>query len=391
MPAVYHHPNRPLTPLRTLPIRVDAVELVELLALTPADQNVMLVGRHGIGKSEILADHYRSRGIDVVALFLGQMSDPGDLIGLPTEVESSGKAKIGRSDFLPPYWWPTDDRPIVLFLDELNRARPEILQSVMELALNKTLAGKRLPEGSRIIAAVNEGDEYQITDLDPALVSRFNVYHFSPTVDDWLRWATRHDLDQRVCDFLKAQPHHLDGIGEQPDAPASFDRSSLSKTPDRRGWARVSNLIKSIESRASQTLTDGHFKLIAGIVGGSATTAFRRSLIASLPVTAEQVLLHFDDHREIVSKLGLSQLAILNEQLLQRVCDGDWCKQNGEAAKSNLMKHLHQVRERKLDEAVAHFVSLISKPKYASAMAWITTSIPLTELVTGYMEGIRVE
>ena len=51
----------------------------------------------------------------------------------------------------------------------------------MELALNKTLAGKKLPEGSVIVSAVNEGDEYQLTDLDPALVSRFNLYHFAPS------------------------------------------------------------------------------------------------------------------------------------------------------------------------------------------------------------------
>ncbi len=56
----------------------------------------------------------------VVAFFLGQMSDPGDLIGLMHKDEETG-----RSVFLPPYWWPVDGRPIVLFLDELNRARPE--------------------------------------------------------------------------------------------------------------------------------------------------------------------------------------------------------------------------------------------------------------------------
>ena len=52
-----------------------------------------------------------------------------------------------------------DTRPIVLFLDELNRARPEILQSVHDLALNRTLAGKRLPEGSIVVSAVNAAGE----------------------------------------------------------------------------------------------------------------------------------------------------------------------------------------------------------------------------------------
>ena len=42
-------------------------------------------------------------GIPVVAFFLGQMSDPGDLIGLMHKDDSTG-----RSAFLPPYWWPTE-------------------------------------------------------------------------------------------------------------------------------------------------------------------------------------------------------------------------------------------------------------------------------------------
>ena len=100
-------------------ISIDIKGLEELLDLTPASQNVMLVGKHGIGKSEILTHYFSRKRMKVVTLFLGQMSDPGDLIGLPTKDEATGK-----TDFLPPYWFPTDGEPIVLFLDELNRARP---------------------------------------------------------------------------------------------------------------------------------------------------------------------------------------------------------------------------------------------------------------------------
>ena len=103
-------------------ITVSARELEKILDATPPEQNVMLVGRHGTGKSEILLKYYSSRGQKVVSFFLGQMSDPGDLIGLPHKNEISGK-----TEFLPPYWFPTDGEPIVLFLDELNRARQEIL------------------------------------------------------------------------------------------------------------------------------------------------------------------------------------------------------------------------------------------------------------------------
>ncbi len=153
-------------------IKIDTHELLKILKLTPSEQNIMLVGNHGIGKSQILKSYYENeRKMPVISFFLGQMSDPGDLIGLMQKNE-----KTGRSEFLAPYWWPVSNKPIVLFLDELNRARPEILQSVMDLTLSRTLAGKSLPAGSIVISSINYGYEYQVKDLDPALYSRLNIY-----------------------------------------------------------------------------------------------------------------------------------------------------------------------------------------------------------------------
>lgn len=65
---------------------------------TPPSHNIMLSGKHGIGKSKIITDHFSAKGQKVVTLFLGQMSDPGDLIGLPNKDE-----KTGKTVFMPPY------------------------------------------------------------------------------------------------------------------------------------------------------------------------------------------------------------------------------------------------------------------------------------------------
>ena len=69
-------------------IRINIAELKTILKMTPASHNIMLVGKHGIGKSEILTDYYQKEGFKVVTLFLGQMSAPGDIIGLPAKVET---------------------------------------------------------------------------------------------------------------------------------------------------------------------------------------------------------------------------------------------------------------------------------------------------------------
>ena len=208
---------------------------------------------------KLLQNILTRKKIKVVTLFLGQMSDPGDLIGLPKFNEQTG-----LTDFMPPYWFPTDDNPIVLFLDELNRARPEILQVIMDLALNKKLAGKSLPPGSRIISAVNNGDEYELTDLDPALISRFNIYEFCPEVKEWTSWAEKNNIDARIIRYIKSNPKMLDSTNGTTN-----DYDNLKKSPDRRGWEKVSNIIKS-----EQNLKEIHFTIISGIVGADAAADF---------------------------------------------------------------------------------------------------------------------
>lgn len=47
-------------------IRIDARELIELLRLTPPAQNIMLIGKHGIGKSQIITAFYRQQEMRVI-------------------------------------------------------------------------------------------------------------------------------------------------------------------------------------------------------------------------------------------------------------------------------------------------------------------------------------
>ena len=52
-------------------ISLNTIELKETLNSTPATHNIMLIGKHGIGKSEILTAHFQKQGTRVVVLFLG--------------------------------------------------------------------------------------------------------------------------------------------------------------------------------------------------------------------------------------------------------------------------------------------------------------------------------
>ncbi|MBO4533325.1 MAG: AAA family ATPase [Treponema sp.] len=340
--------------------RVNTDYLINLLEVTPASQNIMLVGKHGIGKSQILEQFYTERGCKVVTLFLGQMSDPGDLIGIPRKNEATGK-----TEFLPPYWFPTDNTPVVLFLDELNRARPEVLQTIMDLALNRRLAGKALPPGSRIISAVNNGDEYQLTELDPALVSRFNIYEFIPGVDEWLVWANKKNLDERIIRFIDLNKGELDG----EEYTGSDD--DLEKTPDRRAWERASDIIKGTEE-----LTQFHKTVIAGIVGQKSAVRFLEFLNKNKIIPAEELLLgNFDQTKERLKAYTTPEFAVINDSIFPFL-EKTIAKADTQAVlliSKNLGHYYDFLEKKNLREALAHFASLFKSNSYPNALAFMVS------------------
>ena len=355
-------------------IKINVKDLQKVLQVTPPEQNIMLTGRHGIGKSQILEKHFTALGNKVVILFLGQMSDPGDLIGLPRLDEATGK-----TEFMPPYWFPVDGKPVVLFLDELNRARPEVLQTIMDLTLNRTLAGKRLPEGSRIISAVNDGEEYQLTDLDPALVSRFNIYEFRPTVQEWLLWAAQNGIDGHVIDFISENPDMLDG--------AAFVREDqgLEKSPDRRGWERVS---KILVGNGMQPFLK---TVIAGIIGMPATTKFFAFLSNNRLLSAKDILLNnaFSKKKDTLRKYSTPDLATVNDSLFRFIETENYPKEDTAKVAKNLSAYFDMLIAENLREAAAHFANVYSSTGYPNALVFIITNAPdLYKRITGFIKSI---
>ena len=358
-------------------ISVNITELKQLLKAVPATHNIMLVGNHGIGKSEILTEHFKESGMTVVPLFLGQMADPGDLIGLPAKDE-----KTGKTDFMPPYWFPVDGKPIVLFLDELNRARPEILQTVMDLALNRKLAGKALPDGSRIISAVNAGDQYQLTDLDPALVSRFNIVNFRPTAEEWLLWARKVGLDPRVIGFIDENRMWLD---KDPDAKEGMD-TGLDKTPDRRAWKRVSDVISGRDE-----LKEIDTKIISSIVGPKAAAAFIHNAATRKMVSGRDILTGFNKEkvRNSIADYAVHQLSVGNEGIFRHLEVEKVQDKEVKVYAENLMSYFEYLTKHR-KEAAAHFANLYVQQTYQHAITFVATKCPmLAMMLVTYVKSIK--
>lgn len=354
-------------------VKINTTELKKILEITPSEQNIMLVGKHGIGKSQIIQDYFTKEGLKVVILFLGQMSDPGDLIGLPHKNEKSG-----HTEFIPPFWFPLDDTPIVLFLDELNRARPEILQSVMDLTLNKRLAGRSLPKGSRVISAVNFGDEYQLSDLDPALTSRFNIYEFAPSIEEWLLWADSAKIDSRIIDFITENPELLDTQEEIEDF-------GLDKFPDRRAWVRVSSIIKEIEDISS----DIYKKAICGIVGIRAGVKFVETYKGNKFISASEILLHFAKVQKKLSKYKTPDFAKINDSLFRYIENKNYQESEAQEIAKNFELYFDYLQKKKANEVLGHFTNLFVSQTYPKVASFVMIHTPsLQQKIIGFVSSL---
>ena len=192
---------------------------------------VLIRGRHGIGKSEIVYQIADQLGLPVVERRASQMTE-GDLVGLPS-------INGNRTSFNPPDWFKQAcENPVVLFLDEVDRAVIEVRQGIFELTDSRKLNGHVLHPDTRIFAAVNGGKHaanYQVGEMDPAELDRWTVFDVEPTVQDWLDWA-KDKVDNTIFNFIQSNQNHL----EHTDG--EFEPNK--KYPSRRSWKRCSDVLK---------------------------------------------------------------------------------------------------------------------------------------------------
>lgn len=286
-------------------------ELVRLCRV--AKITLFIWGVHGIGKSSLVRQVSATLGIGFVDLRCAQL-DAVDLRGFPD------KGTDGRTHFLPPADLPAEGDGI-LFLDELNRAHADVLSAAFQLVLDRAVGEYRLPEGWSIVCAGNfAGDEYAVTELDPAFRDRFCHVVLSsgqPTLDEWTTWmlAEHGDAAYRVVSFCGLNLRHLE--------EESRDQLNFRVQPSRRSWEAVVRGLQSWEQGGYSE--EARRELIAGLVGPELATSFlhfqptlKPAEIVRLGVRRVKPRLARCDRNELASLMwGLVTLA--SAQVLDKV------------------------------------------------------------------------
>jgi hypothetical protein len=255
----------------------------------PADIAVLMRGPTGVGKSHLA----KAVAIELDLPFIdvrGSTMSEGDVGGYP---DIEGMKESGVMTFCMPSWFMRAcSEPVVLMLDELNRSLPGVQQSFFQLVLDRELGNDkngvpyRLHPETRVIAAVNHGAEYDVNDMDPALLRRFWVCDLEPTGEDWINWAVDNSLDKVLIDFIRENPAHL-----RVD-PGAVEPGTIVPTP--ASWHRLNDSLVHMgfaPAKICGTKPAVLYPTAMGFVGTEAAIAFTEFVKGyEKVITADDVL-----------------------------------------------------------------------------------------------------
>ena len=238
-------------------------EIIKAAAL--ADDTVIMEGPHGIGKSNIVKQFAKEEDYHLEELFLSHQ-EVGDLIGIPHTIDRDG---LTLTTWSMPIWLQrmhkaaSQGKHSVLFLDELNRAPIDVRQSALQLVLERQIHEHFLPvvNGVRtlVVAAINPASDYQVDELDPALLDRFLHVMVEADSKAFLTWGRKNNVNQIVLDFISEFPDRLHWT------PAD---GGIGATP--RSWAKLGDFLDNVEKIPEEIL----FQVMKGKIGTELASQF---------------------------------------------------------------------------------------------------------------------
>ena len=317
----------------------------------PADIAVLMRGPTGVGKSQLAKQSAAALELPFIDVRGSTMSE-GDVGGYP---DIEGMKETGVMTFCMPSWFVRACRePVVLMLDELNRSLPGVQQSFFQLVLDRELGNDKdgnpykLHPGTRVFAAVNHGSEYDVNEMDPALLRRFWVVDLDPSNQDWIEWAGPAGIDPVTIDFIRNHPEHLrvDVGGVEPGTVA----------PNPASWHRLDESLRHMGMAPSDlagTGAEGVYALSTGFVGTEASIAYSEFIKRYERVISADDVLTGKIDKDRAKELQASEALGVLDKLVEHSKENKWNKKQG--------KHVAAFVQTRGGEQLVYFWNALSK------------------------------
>ncbi len=186
------------------------------------DVPILLVGAPGTGKTASVLAAY-----DYVEVLLASTLVEEDISGLPY--------RKGEYDYrtIPAMFRRLQDaaaagKTTCLFLDELDKARQSVADTLLTLIASRSMGSSRLPSTTAIVAAANPPELGGGDGISDAMISRFAVLAFVPDPDGWALWA-----QDRYCSPAARRIISAVRVGELPILDIAGDRLERRITSPR--------------------------------------------------------------------------------------------------------------------------------------------------------------
>lgn len=214
-----------------LKINISKVKALAQFCAMDNREALMIWGQPGGGKSEAIQQLAVDNNAELVDIRLSQY-DSVDLRGIPVPMDNGLTVWhapetlpfIGNAAF-------ADDRPIILFLDEINSAAPSVAAVAYQLINDRRVGEHRLKDNVRVIAAGNRESDRGVTNRMPTpLANRFTHVEVEVDAETWIDWALDNGIHPLFVAFFKFRPALI----------TTFDPASPEKafaTP--RTWAKA--------------------------------------------------------------------------------------------------------------------------------------------------------
>lgn len=306
----------------------------ENVAITP-----LISGKHGIGKSAIVKTVAKDLGGTCITIEGGTLKE-GEITGLPYQYENAqGEAQF---KFLPYYAVEriqeqekllfeqagktveendvlsgTENRyaqndlapqekidlllsgkvkPVIIFVDEINRTENTVYKELMNILLTKTVNGYQFPWWVFFVGAMNPSTQnsvYATNEMDPAQLDRFLKLKVTSNTSEWIRYGKKAGISPAILQFIKENPKCLS------ESAAELDDEE-KPTPSPRGWDMVDTILSSepllqpfftAKENSENVVAKDMKELVAAKLGGTVATMYFASLVENVNAfTAEEVL-----------------------------------------------------------------------------------------------------
>jgi len=224
--------------------------------------NIFLLGRRGVGKTEIAFQSAKENKLKINYINLSLL-DRSDLFGYPNMHDQGELVTFKAPAFMPPLKEGQKADTIILF-DEVDKAPSEVTSPLLEILQFRTVNGRPINAISCILTGNLSNEGAYSNHISTALLDRGSKYILSYNFDNWIEWAKINQIHDLVLGFLKSNPNYA--CGKENDISYA--------SPSPRGWCLASEALNKARDNKIidiNTITN----IVSGYVGAEAGIKFK--------------------------------------------------------------------------------------------------------------------